>query len=69
MEETKAEYNPAAYGMNRAEEQVMTYPSERYAAAERPRYKKLLPKREQSKLLTILFWIRTCFLYYMRVDE
>ena len=35
VEETKAEYNPAAYGMNRAEEQVMTYPAERYA--ERPR--------------------------------
>ena len=35
VEEAKAEYNPAAYGMNRAEEQVMTYPAERYA--ERPR--------------------------------
>ena len=28
VEETKAEYNPAAYGMNRAEE--MTYSAERY---------------------------------------
>ena len=37
VEETKAEYNPAAYGMNRAEEQVMqTYPAERYS--DRPRY-------------------------------
>ena len=37
VEETKAEYNPAAYGMNRAEEQVMqAYPAERYS--DRPRY-------------------------------
>ena len=37
VEETKAEYNPAAYGMNRAEEQVMqAYPAERYS--DRSRY-------------------------------
>ena len=37
VEETKAEYNPAAYGMNRAEEQVMqAYPAERYT--DRSRY-------------------------------
>ena len=26
VEEAKAEYNPAAYGMNRAEEQLIAYP-------------------------------------------
>ena len=36
VEETKAEYNPAAYGMNRAEE--MTYSAERYP--DRSRYVK-----------------------------
>ena len=39
VEETKAEYNPAAYGMNRAEEQVMqAYPAERYSDRSRYHY-------------------------------
>ena len=41
VEEAKAEYNPAAYGMNRAEEQLIAYPvQERY-----PEQRRISPQR------------------------
>jgi len=39
VEEAKAEYNPAAYGMNRAEEQLIPYP-DRY-----PEQRRISPQR------------------------